>query len=47
MPTTTPTWKGSVFARGRKLWLKVKSPSGWRQLPTSFHVGEEDRKSVV
>jgi len=36
-------WRGSVFARGRVLWLKVKGPEGWKQVPTSFGVGEEKR----
>jgi len=25
------------------LWLKVKGPAGWKQVPTSFGVGEEKR----
>jgi len=41
------TWKGSVFPRGRKLWLKVKTPAGWRQIATSFHVGEERRAELL
>jgi hypothetical protein len=44
-------WKGSVFRRRRKLWLKVKGPHGWTQLRTPFHVGEEKwlatRKGLV
>ncbi len=42
-----PAWRGCVFARGRKLWLKVKSPTGWRQVPTSFRVGEERKAEAL
>jgi hypothetical protein len=45
--SSEPTWRGSVFARGRKLWLKVKGPGGWKQVPTSFHVGEEKRAQAL
>src|SRR6266542_2733633 len=41
------TWKGSVFARGRKLWLKVKGPGGWKQVRTSFRLGEERPRHVA
>ncbi len=41
------TWKGSVFPRGRKLWLKVKGPSGWKQVPTSLRVGEERQAAAL
>ncbi len=40
-------WRGSVFARGRKLWLKVKTPEGWKNLPTQFHVGEETKARAL
>jgi len=41
------TWKGSVFPRGKKLWLKVKAPQGWKQVPTSFHVGQEKQAAAL
>ncbi len=35
-------WKGSVFPRGSKLYLKIKDARGdWKQVATSFRVGEE------
>lgn len=34
-------WKGSVFRRKNKLWLKVKTPDGWKNVRTPFHTGEE------
>jgi len=40
-------WRGCVFSRGRKLWLKVKSPAGWKQVPTSFSIGEEKRAQAL
>ncbi len=42
-----PTWRGSVFPRGRKLWLKVKGPSGWKQVATSFYVGDEKQAAAL
>ena len=42
-----PEWRGSVFPRGRKLWLKVKGPGGWKQVPTSFHRGEEKQAAAL
>ena len=41
------TWKGSVFARGRKLWLKVKGPGGWKQVRTSFRLGEKRKAAAL
>jgi integrase len=38
---TPAAWKGSVFRRKNKLWLKVKTPDGWKNVRTPFHVGEE------
>lgn len=32
---------GSVYARGRKLWVRFKGPAGWTQQPTEFAVGHE------
>ncbi len=32
---------GSVYPRGRKLWLKFKGPSGWEQHATDYVVGQE------
>jgi integrase len=40
-------WKGCVFRRGRTLWLKVKGPGGWKQVPTPFHVGEECKADAL
>lgn len=34
---------GSVYPRGRKLWIKFKGPDGtWTPVPTEFFVGQED-----
>ena len=41
------TWKGCVFPRGKKLWLKVKGPTGWRQVPTSLHLGGEKQAAAL
>ena len=42
-----PTWRGSVFPRGRKLWLKVKGPGGWKQVATSYFVGQEKEAAAL
>lgn len=40
---TLRDWQGSVFRRGQKLYLKVRSPGGkWTQLATPYRVGQED-----
>lgn len=37
----TTTWRGSVYARGRKLWVSFKQHGEWRDKPTPFYVGQE------
>src|SRR5713101_5662812 len=32
---------GSVYTRGRKLWLRFKGPNGWTQRRTDYVVGQE------
>jgi integrase len=42
MIASATKWRGSVYARGRKLWLRFKEVDGrWASKPTKFHVGEE------
>lgn len=38
---------GSVYTRGRKLWLRFKGPEGWTQRGTEFLVGQEQQARAV
>lgn len=42
MPRKPQAWRGSVFRRGERLYLKTKDESGrWVQIPTPFRAGQE------
>src|SRR5687767_2738010 len=35
---------GSIYKRGKKLWLRFKGPDGkWTQSPSGFEVGQEQQ----
>ncbi len=38
---------GSIYARGRKLWVRFKGPNGWTQQATEYVVGEEKHARAV
>ena len=41
------SWKGSVFRRKDKLWLKIKTPEGWKNHPTPFRPGDEKKAAAL
>jgi integrase len=41
-------WRGSVFRRGERLYLKTKDESGrWVQIPTPYRVGQEEEAEAL
>lgn len=43
----TAEWRGSVYVRGRKLWLRLKLDGEWTDRPTPFYVGEEAKARAL
>ncbi len=39
---TNATWKGGIYRKGAKLWLRVKVDGKWAGKPTPFRPGQED-----
>ncbi len=35
------SWRGSVYTRGKKLWVRVKIDGKWTDRPTPFYEGQE------
>ena len=41
-------WKGTVYPRGRKLWIRHKNTAGeWTSSPTPFFVGQEEAAEAL